>query len=65
MDFENELDLLYAVVTLPDPSTEENFQCNLYFIDESNGSILKKVPLPTWEQVRTVHAQGGTNCAEV
>ncbi len=52
VDFENELDLLYAVVTLPDPSSDADFQCNLYFIDETSGAIMKTVPLPTWEQVR-------------
>ena len=51
MDYENETDLLYAVVTLPDPSSESGMQCSLYFIDEKKGSVLKTVPLPTWEPV--------------
>jgi len=51
VDFENELDLLYAVVTLPDETSECDFQCNLYFIDERDGSILKTVSIPTWKQV--------------
>ena len=51
VDFENELDLLYAVVTLPDASSANDFQCNLYFINENDGTILKTVPIPTWKQV--------------
>lgn len=55
VDYENETDLLYAVVTLPDSSTKYSdpiIRCNLYFIDEKSGKILKTVPLPTWEPVR-------------
>ena len=51
MDYENETDLLYAVVTLPDSTSDDNMQSNLYFINERNGSVLKTVPLPTWEPV--------------
>ena len=51
VDYENETDLLYAVVTLQDPTSTTNMQCNLYFINEKNGAILKTVPLPTWKPV--------------
>ena len=51
VDYENELDLLYAVVTLRDPSRDENMEASLYFVNDKTGDILKKVPLPTWRAV--------------
>ena len=50
LDFENELDLLYAVVTLPS-SDGEGTCAWLYFIDDNNGHIIKAVSLPTWKPV--------------
>ena len=51
VDYENELDLLYAVVTLRDPSRDENMEASLYFVNDKTGDIMKKVPLPTWRAV--------------
>ena len=51
VDYENETDLLYVVVTLPDRETDSDMQCNIYFINEKDGSVLKTVPIPTWEPV--------------
>ena len=54
MDYENELELLYAVVTLSDPSREGNLEASLYFINDKTGDLLKKIPLPTWKAVGLV-----------
>lgn len=51
VDYENEVDLLYAVVTLPDRTSESNMQANLYFIDDKTGRLTKCVPIPTWRPV--------------
>ena len=51
VDYENELDLLYAVVTLHDPSREGSMEASLYFVHDKTGDLLKKVPLPTWKPV--------------
>ena len=51
VDYENELDLLYAVVTLRDPSCEGNMAASLFFVHDKTGDLLKKVPLPTWKPV--------------
>lgn len=50
VDYENELDLLYAVVTLPaqHDSSSEAWLC---FVDERNGNILRRIALPTWKTV--------------
>ena len=51
VDYENELDLLYAVVTLRDPSREGSMAASLFFVHDKTGDLLKKVPLPTWKPV--------------
>ena len=50
VDYENELDLLHAVVTLPsrDGDGTEAWFC---FLDDRTGEIIKKVSLPTWKTV--------------
>ena len=52
VDYENELDLRYAVVTLHDPSREGSMEASLFFVHDKTGDLLKKVPLPTWKPVR-------------
>ena len=47
MDYENELDLTYAVVT----HGENPSVTSLVFFDDWKGSILKVVPLETWLEV--------------
>ena len=49
LDYENELELLYVVVTLPDG---EDTAASLCFIDDLTGRVTKTVPLPTWNHVR-------------
>ena len=51
MDYENELELMYAVVTLPDGEETAALLC---FINDHTGQVTKRVPLPTWVQVRVV-----------
>lgn len=53
VDYENELDLLHAVVTLPsrDGDGTEAWFC---FLDDRTGEIIKKVSLPTWKTVSEV-----------
>ena len=48
MDHENELDLLYTVITLPEG---EETVAQLCFLDDNTGKITKTVPLPTWNPV--------------
>ncbi len=48
LDYENELELLYAVITMPEGEGTKALLC---FINESNGTIDKIVPLPTWDSV--------------
>ncbi len=50
VDYENEVDLLYAVVTLPsrDDGGTEAWLC---FIDNTDGRVIKKVFLSTWKAV--------------
>lgn len=50
LDYENEVELLYAVVTIPEG--EEGTKALLCFINEKMGSIEKIVPIPTWDPVR-------------
>ena len=50
VDYENEVELLYAVVTLPDG--DEGTLALLCFVDDKTGMVTKKVPLPTWKPVR-------------
>ena len=49
LDYENEVELLYAVVTLPTGS--EDTRALLCFMDDRTGRITKEVPLPTWKPV--------------
>ena len=49
IDYENELDLLYSVITLPEGEQAKAYFC---FIDDTNGRITKTVALPTWNFVR-------------
>ena len=48
LDYENELDLLYVVVTLPEGEETRAF---LYFINDKTGAIEKTVPLTSWNAV--------------
>eukprot|EP00731_Ephydatia_muelleri_P015127 Em0008g847a len=47
VDYENEVDLLHAVITLPEG--QDGTKATLCFIDEPTGRVVKEVPLPTWE----------------
>ena len=49
LDYENELELLYAVVTLPEG---EETAASLCFIDDLTGHVTKTIALPTWNHVR-------------
>ena len=42
------MDLVYAIVTLP---AGDDTVALLLFIDDKTGDVLKKVPIPTWQQV--------------
>ncbi len=48
LDYENEVHLLYAVITLPEGEGTKALVC---FINEAKGTIDKIVPLPTWDPV--------------
>ncbi|XP_065920956.1 DDB1- and CUL4-associated factor 17-like isoform X2 [Dysidea avara] len=47
-DYENELELLYAVVT--QPGYNESVETQLHFIDDKTGSSTKIIPLPEWNE---------------
>lgn len=46
VDYENEVELLYVVVTVP--GGDEGTRALLCFIDDKTGVITKKIPIPTW-----------------
>ena len=48
LDYENELELLYAVVSVCEG---EQTRVQLCFLDDETGGVLKTVPIPTWKQV--------------
>ena len=48
-DYENELELLYAVVT--QPGHGESVETHLHFLDDKTGSSYKAIPLPEWNEV--------------
>lgn len=48
LDYENELELLYAVVSV---SEGEQTRAQLCFLDDETGRVLKTIPIPTWKQV--------------
>ena len=48
LDYENELELLYVVVSVCEG---EQTRVQLYFLDDETGEVLKEVPIPTWKQV--------------
>ena len=50
IDYENELELLYAVVT--QPGAGETVEAQLHFIDDETGLTKKLVSLPQWDEVR-------------
>ena len=52
VDYENEVELLYVVVTVP--GGDEGTRALLCFIDDKTGVITKKIPIPTWHPV-SVH----------
>ncbi|XP_019855873.1 PREDICTED: DDB1- and CUL4-associated factor 17-like isoform X1 [Amphimedon queenslandica] len=52
LDYENETNLLYAVITVPEGEQTIAFLC---FLDDKTGAVTKKVPLPTWSPI-------GGNC---
>ena len=47
MDYENEVDLLQAVITLPEE--QDVNKATLFFIDEPTERVVKEVPHPTWQ----------------
>ena len=49
IDYENELELLYAVVTKP--GAGETVEAHLHFIDDDTGSTKKLISLPEWDDV--------------
>ena len=49
VDYENEVDLLHVVITLPEG--QDGTRALLCFVDELTGKVVKEVPLPTWEPV--------------
>jgi len=49
IDYENELELLYAVVT--QPGYNESVETQLHFIDDKTGLSTKIIPLPQWNEV--------------
>lgn len=49
IDYENELELLYAVVT--QPGADEEVEAHLHFIDDDTGLTKKLVSLPEWDEV--------------
>jgi len=49
VDYENELELLYAVVT--HSGCNELVETKLHFIDDKTGSSTKIIPLPQWNDV--------------
>ena len=50
IDYENELELLYAVVTRP--GAGETVEAQLHFVDDETGLTKKLVSLPQWDEVR-------------
>ena len=48
LDYENELNLLYVIVTVPEGESAKALLC---MINEKKGTIDKIVPLPTWDAV--------------
>ena len=48
------MDLVYAVVTLP---AGDDTVALLLFIDDKTGDVLKKVQIPTWQQVYSIPLQ--------
>lgn len=49
LDYENELELLYAVVTVPQGDNTKAFLC---FLDDKDGQIDNVIPIPTWDPSR-------------
>ena len=49
IDYENELELLYAVVTRP--GADETVEAQLHFIDDDTGLTKKVISLPEWNDV--------------
>ena len=49
IDYENELELLYAVVTKP--GADETVEAQLHFIDDDTGMTKRLVSLPQWDEV--------------
>ena len=48
MELEDEVDLVYALVTLP---AGDDTVAQLFFIEDKTGEILKRVEIPSWKQV--------------
>ena len=54
IDYENELELLYAVVTRP--GADEIVEAQLHFIDDETGLTKKLVSLPQWDEVNKYYS---------
>ena len=48
VELEDEVDLVYAVVTLP---AGDDTSAYLFFLDDKTGKVLKKTEISTWKQV--------------
>ncbi|CAI8048148.1 DDB1- and CUL4-associated factor 17 [Geodia barretti] len=48
VELEDEVDLVFAVVTLP--AGDDDVSAYLFFLDDKTGTILKTVEIPTWKQ---------------
>lgn len=49
VELEDEVDLVYAVVTLP---AGDDTSAYLFFLDDKTGNVLKKTEITTWKQVK-------------
>ena len=48
VELEDEVDLVYAVVTLP---AGDDTSAYVFFLDDKTGNVLKKTEITTWKQV--------------
>ena len=49
VELEDEVNLVYAVVTLP---AGDDTSAYLFFLDDKTGNVLKKTEMTTWKQVK-------------
>ena len=62
IDYENELELLYAVVTRP--GADETVEAQLHFIDDDSGLTKKVISLPEWNDVNKNNISLSMRCME-